>query len=315
MLKRDFTKSNLKYIKSNAIAISVVSAVLVLAIIVGIFFGFNLNFEMKGYNEFSVNIVDNQTTNVKKHIAEIGNIVNSYGGKYDSTQIQGQGDNTVLVVRYSNDINDDVQIEINQKIAEKLEIDVTKISGHTEVGSRLNSRDIIFTIAAILVLITIVALFTYFRYNICESVTSIITLLFANFGYLALVVILRLSIGMSFFAILFSVNVYTGFALISIFESIRSSNWLKASNYSKAIETAMKENKSRITAINIALLIFSVLMIIVVPDALKFIAVNIMFVPVICLASTLYILPFCWNFFVTIFKTKTYRVKSNEEKN
>ena len=64
MLKRDFTKSNKEYFKQNRIALISIALFLVLGIVIFAIFGMNGNFEIKGYNEFSITVGEKQRRNL-----------------------------------------------------------------------------------------------------------------------------------------------------------------------------------------------------------------------------------------------------------
>ena len=111
---RDFTKSNKDYFLKNKISIICITAFLLVGIIVLSIFGMNGNFEIKGYTEFS--IVAGEDSSTYANIYETAKeVVNSYGAGYDSYSICGEGDNTEIVIRYTEKISTDNQIKINSK--------------------------------------------------------------------------------------------------------------------------------------------------------------------------------------------------------
>ena len=98
MLNRDFTKTNSNYFKKNVVAVSIFSAFLVLGLLVIAIFGFNGNFEMKGYYEFSVNVTE--STDYYKYGKVIEKTVDDFGG--DFIQIDPKSLRDAISVRVSD---------------------------------------------------------------------------------------------------------------------------------------------------------------------------------------------------------------------
>ena len=107
MLKRDYSKSGIQYVKQNKIPLIIISALLVLGIIIALIFGFEGNFEFKGYNEFSVNASTLNSSNYSKYSNEISSIVNENCGKFDTISVFDEGDEVKLVVRYSKSVSEE----------------------------------------------------------------------------------------------------------------------------------------------------------------------------------------------------------------
>ena len=103
MLNRDFSQSNKNYFaKYKRVLISVV-VFLIVGILVASVFGFNGNFEMKGYYEFTVDV--KAETNYSKFSLTIKQSVNKYGVNCDTILESGEGDNAQLIIRYSKTLS------------------------------------------------------------------------------------------------------------------------------------------------------------------------------------------------------------------
>ena len=246
MLNRDFTKSNKEYIKKNKFVLIGTVALLVIGILIACFFGFNGNFEMEGYNEFSVNVGSVSGKDARECREDIKKIVNSYGGDVDTISIFNEGDLTQYVVRYSNNLSAENQSKINAEISVELEIEVSRISSHIEVDAVVKASDYIYTAAAILLLVVIATLFSYFRYNGASAIALLSACALGTLGFMSIGAILRLSIGLSYFAMLVILNLLIVYAAFNIFESIRESSFLESDDYSNAIQTAMKKSNFRL---------------------------------------------------------------------
>jgi len=311
MLNRDFTKSNKEYIKKNKFVLIGTIALLLVGILVACIFGFNGNFEMKGYNEFSVKVGAVSGKDAKVCREDIKKVVNSYGGDVDTISIFNEGDLTQYIVRYSNDLSAEYQTKINAEISTKLEIEIAKVSEHIEVAPVVKASDYIYTAAAILILLVVATIFTYVRYNGASAIALLSACALGTLGFLSIGAILRLSIGLSYFAMLVILNILVVYASFNIFESIRESSFLESNDYSNAIKTAMKKSNFRLFLLSIAIMIIGVLFVILAPNTARFVSLNIMFMAVVLLAVCCYVIPFMWSIFITYCnKRKVKKVKN-----
>ena len=313
MLNRDFSKSNKEYFKKNKYAILVLVAFLVIGIIVLACFGMNSNFELAGYNEFTVR-VGAETSNYNEYIEKIQSAINSENGDYDSFSIMGEGDDTTLIIRYNRDLTSEQQSNINDTIVEDLSITIEDVSAHSYVSPVGGNTDYIFTALTIILMLILSSIFAYFRYNTASALTTIISSLIGTLIFISIGAILRLSIGMSYFAMLVIINLLMMFFAFNIFEHIREKNWLQTDQYSLAIDSSMKANRFRLCALNIGIFLIGLLLVILAPTSIKYISLNILFMAVVVLAVELYVVPFCWSVFITLCKKREVKVKADKEK-
>ena len=312
MLNRDFTKSNKEYFSKNKFVITILVAFLVIGILVGAFFGMNSNFELAGYNEFTVR-VGSDSSQYNEYIDKIQSAINSENGGYDSFSIMGEGDDTKLVIRYSNELTSEEQTKINELIGTELSIESIDISSHVYVSPVAEDRDYIFTALAIILMLILASIFAYFRYNAASAISTIIASVVGTLMFMSIGAILRLSIGMSYFAMLVIINLLIIFFCFNIFENIREKNWLQTDEYSNAIENSMKSNRLRMCVVSLALFLIGLILVLFMPNSMKYISLNIMFMAVVILAVGLYIVPFTWSVFITICKKREVKVKADNE--
>lgn len=314
MLRRDFTKSNKEYFKENRNFLIAIGVFLLVGLLVLAIFGMNGNFELKGYNEFSVVVTENKKEDFNRHKSEISSIINSYDGKFDCMSIYGEGDDTKFVIRYINDINAETIVEINNLVAEELGVDVDKVSEHVQVNASVRTKDYVYTIASILLIVTLVGIFSYVRYNGASSLAAIIGCVLGTLGFVSFGSILRLSIGMSYFAMLVMLNLLIAYLAINLFETMHKSSWLVSGDYATALQTAIKTSKFRTAVISVGLILIGLLFVLIAPLTIKYTAVNIMFMAVTVLATALYVVPFVWNVFITMCRKREYKIKSDATK-
>lgn len=308
MLKRDFTKSNKEYFSKNKITLISTALFLIVGILIAAIFGFNQNFELAGYYEFSINVT--AEADINECTNEIKEIVNEFGADYDNVSVFDEGDNTQLIVRFTKQLSNKDFEKMEEKIANKLIVDESDITEIEHVGPTVRNIDYIFTAAAILLLIAGVSVFAFFRYNGASALAIIIASIIANLAFMSLGAILRLSIGMSYFAILAILNLMIVYFACDIFENMRKESWLGSKEYSKALDSAMKSSHTRQLFITIALMVIGMLLVIFATTPLKYVSLNILFMAVVLLATTWYVIPFVWSALITVCKIKAYKVKA-----
>lgn len=307
MLNRDFTKSNKEYFNKNKIVLIVLAVFLAIGIIIASVFGLHGNFEIAGYNEFSVTI--GSEMKVKEASKNVEQVLKTYDAGFDTISVFGEGDETKLVVRYLKDLSDEQQTEIASKIANKLNVTTEDVSAHVAVSPVVKNTDYIFAAVAILLLVALSSLFAFIRYNGASAMAIIISSVIGNVGFISICAMLRLTVGLSIFAIMVVLNLLIVYGCLNVFESMRKASWLESGDYSTAIKTAMVQSRFRMNALAIAVFAFGLLFVIIAPSALKYIALNIMFVAVVELAVCLYVLPFVWSVCITHCKKRVRKVK------
>ncbi len=308
MLNRDFSKSNKDYFAKNKVSLIVIISILVLGLVFCAIFGLNANYEFTGYNEFSIT-VGTDSSKYDNYIMKIESNVNKYA-EYQNVQIFDEGDDTKIIVKYVGDLSSDKQTELNTKISADLQLDISLISSHTEVSPIVEITDIIYSIVGILLLLIIAIIFTSVRYNSASALTLLISCLIATLGFISLSAILRLSVGLSYLAMLSLLNILVMYLAIQVFETIRQESFLDANNYSEAIKSAMNKIKFRSCIISSSILVVGVAFALFAPITLKYLSLNILFMAVVLLASVTYLIPFCWSVFITL--TKRRNIKSNK---
>lgn len=319
---RDFSKSNKEYFNKNKFAIIILSAILLVGLLCGLVFGFNGNFELKGYNEFNISVGNLESKTVAKWEDSATDIVNKFGGDVFKTSIEEEGDNAKIVIQYNKTLKASTQDEVNKEIATKLGIAESEIpnyiSAHHQVGATVKGRDYLFTAVAIILLVTIATIFAIFRYDSACAMSLVLSCGIGSLLFMSFSTILRLKVGLSYFAMLFIVNLLIIYCAMLIFEHIRETSWLQAKEYSTALSSALKDTRIRMLFISLATLAIGLVFAIVAPANIKFVSLNIMFMAVTLLAVVWYVLPFCWSVLITSanirrFKTKTKKVNTKTE--
>lgn len=312
MISRDFNKSNKDYFAKNKIALLVIGVFLLVGIVITAIFGMNRNFEFKGCNEFSVQVSVDKQAEISTHKKEIANIVNAEGGKVDTISISGEGDYQKVIVRYMNDLSSEVEINIENKIVAELGVTAEQVSDHVAIAPTVKAKDYVYTIAAVLLVVVVATLFAYFRYNGASALAIVIACSLGTLAYISIGSILRLTIGLSYFAMIAILNMLIVYLTVNMFEIMREESWLATKDYTSAITSALKKSKLKTLFITIAMFAMGVLFAIVAPTAIKYISLNILFLAVTLLAVVWYVVPFVWSVFVT--KARVRLPKQKESK-
>ncbi len=312
MLNRDFTKSNKNYFKANLRPLIAIGVFLLVGIIIFSIFGMNGNFEISGYNEFTISI--NETIK-NKHTAyqrEVSDIINSYGGQFDTMTVYGEGDDTKFVVRYMEDLSISEQAEVNALVAEKLQVEDEAISSHVVVGKSVENKDYLYTALSILLLLVVTTIFAYARYNGAAGMAMLLANLLGTLAFMSAGAILRLRIGMSYLPMLVMLNLLISYVAISIFESMHKSSWLMSGDYGNAIKKSIQANKPKLIVLTFAIIAVGLGFAMFGTSGIKYISLNIMFMAVTMLAVAFYVIPFVWSVFITMSRKREYKIKSTE---
>ena len=304
MLKRDFSKNNLAYFNKNKITLIVLALILIVGLIMGCTLGFNNNFELAGYQEFSVNISEENQSKIGDYVEDIKDILEVYDADYDSYQIAGQGDNTKIVIRYMSKLSETNITRVNNAVAEDLDVELIAISSHESVGSVVRASDFIYTAMIILLITAIASIFAYIRYNSASAVSIIIANIISTLLFLSASIIFRLKVAMSYFSMLIILNALVIYSSLIMFEHIKNGSWLHNKDFENAILDGRKSGFLRNSLIAVAMLLVGVAFVIFAPAPVKAISLNIVYMAVVYLFATQYIVPFVWNVCITRSKLK-----------
>ena len=79
--------------------------------------------------------------------------------------------------------------------------------------------------------------------------------------------------------------------------------------YSNAIQTALKKSKFRLCFLSIAIMVIGVLFVLLAPNAIRYVSLNIMFMAVVLLAVSIYVVPFIWSMLITYSRKRKVKNK------
>ncbi len=325
MQTRDFSKSVKSYFGQNRIFITLLVGLLVIGAIVLGFFGMNGNFEFTGYYEFYVYVGSETSDYYTEFASEISDLVDAQGGEYYSYSIYDEGDDTRLVIKYLNKLTTTELSDLGSDISTKLysivgsnfdagdNTTIFTISEQSYVSGTVRAVDYLYCAVVIVLIMIVSAFFAKFRYNTASAFTIILSCLLGTLSYLALTAILRLSVGISYFAMLVILNALIVYFAFDFFENIHETTWLNVNDYASAYKHGMQSSRFKNCFLAIAVEIIGLLFVIFGTSAIKTIALNIMFLAVALLFVSLYIMPFCWSMFIVNFNNNTAKTANVKE--
>ena len=104
-------------------------------------------------------------------------------------------------------------------------------------------------------------------------------------------------------------NLLIVYFAVNIFETMKDESWLNADDFQTAISSALSKNKFKICVFSVALMVAGLLFVLLSPATLKYVATNVLFIPVVALAMASYVIPFVWSLFITDCKKRQPKVK------
>ena len=295
MINRDFSRSAGSYINRNKIVLILITLIIIAGCIMAGVFGFNASSDMKGYNTFDINIgMEYKESKLDDYNLDIKSTLSEYKASLQTVQVCGEGDQLCLTVKYIGKIND--QAKFNQDLAEGLQLSSAIITEHSQVSASVTAKDYIYTIACALIIVTLVALFTNFRYNLACAVTSIISSIVGSALLLSLTAIFRLSIDTSFFAINILSIVLILAECLMMFDSLEKARTQldDKNNRNAQLSNALKSNSFRKQFTSCAIFALGLLLVILAPTPIKRIGLVILFTTVVVLFVSAYVIPFIW---------------------
>ena len=287
--------------RAQILGIITLSLILIAGLVLGIVLKFNTNFELGKYTEFSVVIKTDDKKEINSAIDEVSNIVECNGLKYDTTITSSENGGTKLTVRYQKEADADKIVTVNNDIKEKLNLDSADIKHIHYEGNA--GKAILYTSIALAILVVVFSVFSTLRYARYTGLVALISGVLGTALYLSFTIILRLTVGFSYFALLVVLNVFIMYYEISMFEVIDR----RANDQESLINNAVISNRKNMTTLAVIIAVISLLFVIVSPTSLKFVSLGLMFIPVVCLIIGLYVAPY----FLTVFARATGRVKKN----
>lgn len=314
MLNRDFSKSKREYISKNKALLIVLALFLVVGIVVTAIFGFNANPDFTGGNVVDIQLTEEiSDKELDKYENKINSILSENKLSLYSVQLKGQGDNTVLEVKYTGKITEDKINKVNASFVLELDNVVADFE-HLEFSETVSSSDYIYTIMAGLIILVLASIFVLIRHNIAYAISMISAGLFSVLGLMCVFGILRLEIGLSFFFIAIAALVYTIYESLILFEKMRDVASIpeNKNDKSKHIILGMKNNAHRLQYTSLGLFFLGFVFVVFGTSLSRSIALSFMFAIILTLLSIAIVLPFIYNLTIEKVTVKTRKVKAEK---
>ena len=295
MINRDFTKSNKQYIKQNKMILISLALILILGLVITCIFGFKGGTDIEGCNTFSINIgTEYDAEKLDTYTSNINTLLNEHKAELKSVQITGEGSETTLVVKYSGDIKNIVNFNVD--VSNTFNLTYLAVSQHSAIGASVTTKDYVYTIAAGLIILALASVYISIKYNLACAITAMAGSTLGVMLLLALTSLFRLTINSSFLAI----NIITLLLILAegliMFDSLEKERAkLKDKNDRSAqLNNALQANAFRQKLTYGAIFAIALIAIILMPNTIKEASLIALFATVVTMFVTVYALPFVW---------------------
>ena len=295
MINRDFTKSNKQYIKQNKMILISLALILILGLVITCIFGFKGGTDIEGCNTFSINIgTEYDAEKLDTYTSNINTLLNEHKAELKSVQITGEGSETTLVVKYSGDIKNIVNFNVD--VSNTFNLTYLAVSQHSAIGASVTTKDYVYTIAAGLIILALASVYISIKYNLACAITAMAGSTLGVMLLLALTSLFRLTINSSFLAI----NIITLLLILAegliMFDSLEKERAkLKDKNERSAqLNNALQANAFRQKLTYGAIFAIALVAIILMPNTIKEASLIALFATVVTMFVTVYALPFVW---------------------
>lgn len=314
MLNRDFSKSKREYLKKNKALLIVLSLFIVVGIVMISVLGFNTNPEFSGGHVVDIKLTQEiSDKQLDKYEDKINSILADNNLSLYSVQLKGQGDNTVLEVKYTGKITEDKINKVNAGFVTELD-DIVNDFEHLEFSKVVSSSDYIYAIMTGLIILVLASIFVLIRHNIAYAISMMGASIFSVVGLMCVFGILRLEIGTSFLFILITSLIYTIYESLILFEKMRDVASLpeNKNDKSKHIVMGMKNTANRLQYTSLGLFFLGFVFVVFGTTLSRIIALGFMFAIILTLLSISIVLPFIYNLTIEKVTIKTRKVKSEK---
>ena len=295
MINRDFTKSNKQYIKQNKVVLISLALILILGLVITCIFGFKGGADVDGCNTFSINIgTEYDAEKLEDYTSNINAILTEHKAELLSVQITGEGSETTLVVKYSGEIKN--VINFNVEISNNFNLSYLSVSEHSTIGASVTSKDYIYALATGLIILALASVYISIKYNLACAITAMSGCALGVMLLLALTGLFRLTINSSFLTI----NIITLLLILAenliMFDSLEKERAkLKDKNdRSTQLNNALQANAFRQKLTYGAIFAIALVFVILMPNTIKQASLIVLFASVVTMFVIVYALPFVW---------------------
>lgn len=265
--------------------------ILLAGIIVFATMGFNLGIDFTGGTVIEISVgnnfnVENSATVKQQYQRDITQVLSNNGLKVSYYQIQGEGDDATVVVRYQDikgkteEQMEEVSSQVVTELTEKLGLNAEDVSQSQRIGATASGELIINCMLAILVAVILMLIYIAFRFELSFGLSAIFALIHDVMIMLSLMAIFRIQMNAQFVAALITIVGYSINNTIVIFDRIRDNKKRELyAGYRNATITniSVKETLTRTIYTTITTLLAIVLLAILGVSSIREFALPIIF--------------------------------------
>lgn len=287
---------NIKTKKYPLLITTIISCVIVIAslFILG-FFGMKLGTSLGGGSQFQIAI--NDETKAKEYTNIVKDVLADNKIEVDSVFVQdkfvagenkGEFTTKCLVVKTTaEDVSATVQSKIKTELASKLSVTEGSITSLENITSSVSSKDVLFIGLALGIILVLLFVFAWLRYNIFAGLTFIVAYLHNLILYLSILILTRVELSLLSLVLAIALTLLMSVVLVHVLEKYREQEKLHIDDKLTITERLISVQKQALKPFVFvigAVLVFALLMFIVPVRSVVFAAINL----IIALAVTCY---------------------------
>lgn len=298
------------FIKRFWIWLSIPLTIILIGVIVGLIFGINIGMDFTGGTSIEINLNGNYAEDgdtYKAFYTDLDGILSQKGLDASIRRAESDGDTKVYVsykkvVDDMTTVNEELTVELRDLYKEYFEGDEATSIKFTEKSTPSVNETLARAVIAISVAAVVMLIYICIRFDWKSGLSAVVALILNALVMIAMTVICRIEINMTFIAAVITIIAYSINATIVIFDRIRE-NKKKAMHvegkvYMKDIaNTSIRESFTRTVYTTFTTLMPILILAIIAVVTIQEFALPIIFGLIIGIFSSIFIAPALWVLF------------------
>lgn len=317
MLNRDFSKTKKEYLLKNKVTLIIIASFLVVGILFLSIWGLNTNPDFSGCNRVEVAIgKEVSDKDMDDYSTKINSVLNRNNCEVYAISLKGEGDSSVVEIKYTGKTSEEKINTINADLASKLEISISNISEHEKVSKTVSAKDYIYTALACILIVLFTMIFVWTRHNLAYAICMLGADAFAFVALILTMAIFRIQISSVFFFVVVATVLFTSFEALILFENMREIRKDKKykDDLSKQLTLGFRNMARELQFASIGLFTLGFLFVIFGTQASRLVALTFMFGVLISLMTMVFILPLIYNLIADLIKFKKITTSNKSAK-
>jgi preprotein translocase subunit SecF len=318
---------NLKNTVKNFKYVSIASlSVILLAVLLFIFIGFNEGFNFAGSYQVNVKFGTEITNeNYDMYEDEIKDFLNDNSISNYSLNKIGENYDLAILVRIKNSSKNERIInnlnEFSNNLTEQLNnannLESLQVEGPQFVSATISNKEILSNVGVIALAIVISLVYMVIRFDIHSAIATLISVVHDVMLTSSLILLFRIQINSWIFAVIAFIAGYSIFNNFITLGKIRD-NEHKESNANltnaQVVELTFKDYLANMLKMPACILLISILLFIFLPLEIKMMSLSLLISTFVVAFSTIFITPSIWSFIYDRSNDKKLQKKLNKDK-